>query len=502
MDEVLQLSGALLQPAFEAVAHATADGVLLLDREANVTFANRAALRILGPTTSVDIVGTDIAMLAPSPEGDSWRSVVERARAGEEVHVAEVSLRRAGLDVSVSMTVVGLLAPGGDTAGFCVVVRDRTEEVVAQQTLLASEQRVRRSESLARTGSFVFELDQDAVQWSSGMYDIFGISPTDFEGTLAAHLELVHPDDRQMVAQTFRNAIRSARAYEVDHRAVLGDGAISWVFTVVEPVADVTGHVQALRGVCQDVTVRKDSEERLRSALQLEQMATNELRRADALKDQFLGTVSHELRTPLTSLIGFSSLLLRRLPEHHDALEPIVRNAREMQRMIEKLLDYCRLQAGQVPIQPQPVQLRAVVDKCFEQLSDVAAEQLRVNAVDPDLEIVADRDGLERILGNLVGNAVRYAGSDAQVTVDADRLEDAVRISVVDNGPGIAAEHQEQLFDRFYRVPGAGRRGTGIGLAIALQYAEHHGGTVTCESAPGAGAAFRVIIPQPRPAPE
>jgi PAS domain S-box-containing protein len=472
----------------------TSDGVIGQDPDGLITFWNTSAERIFGASRS-DVMGTTFARFLDNRASDRWRDLLMRVRVGERIALASVALRReGGLVVNATIHLSPLFGPDGEFLGSSLVIHDRTEEVIAQQTLAAGEEQVRRSEALASAGSFVIDGADFSEQWSDGMHRIYGVSPEDFDGTRAGHLELVHPEDRANVASVMTEALERGIAAEHDHRLAAGD-VVTWVFLAVEPVVDQFGRVTGISGICQDVTARKKAEAAIREALAVEQKVSEELRELDALKDDFLATVSHELRTPLTSIGGYASLLAKKHPELQELIGPIERNSSEMSRMIETLLDFCRLTAGQVVLHRQPVALAGLVDDCMPH-SLTAGPDFR-NEVAADLELVADPDALRRIVGNLLSNAARYAGATSTVRIQATpEASGSTLITVADNGPGIAPAHLERLFERFYQVPGeAARRGTGIGLAIVHEYVAKLGGTVWCESADGAGATFLVRLP-------
>jgi PAS domain S-box-containing protein len=477
-----------------AVSETTSDGVVGHDPDGLIISWNTSAERIFGASRE-DVVGTSFARFLDSRTSGRWHELLTRVRVGERIALASVALRReGGLVVSASIHLSPLTGPDGEFLGSSLVVHDRSEEVIAQQTLAAGEEQVRRSEALASAGSFVIDGVDFSEQWSDGMHRIYGVSPADFDGTRAAHLDLVHPDDRASVAAVMAEALERGVGAEYDHRLASGDG-VSWVFLAVEPVVDQFGRVTGISGICQDVTARKKAEAVVREALEVEQKVSEELRQLDALKDDFLATVSHELRTPLTSIGGYASLLAKKHPELQELIGPIERNSTEMSRMIETLLDFCRLTAGQVVLRRQPIALASLIDEC---VPHIFSEDLDIrNEVPADLELVCDPDALRRIVGNLLGNAVRYAGTASTVRIQAVvESTGSTLITVADNGPGIAPVHLERLFERFYQVPGeAARRGTGIGLAIVHEYVARLDGTVWCESTEGTGATFLVRLP-------
>lgn len=480
-----------------AIIGASADAVFGLDEAGAITTWNVAAKRMLGRPEGA----MPEAVLAESltgPDPGRWADVLARAKAGGRSEGVRFDLHRAdGHVIPVLLSISPTALPDGRFDGAWVVVRDLTEQLLAQQTLAESELRVRRSEVLAGTGNFVVDREAEAVQWSHGMYAIFGVLPQDFEPSVAAHLTLAHPDDRGPVEKAFQTALSGYHAAELDHRTLRPDGSVGWVFLAIEPTYDATGQVIGASGVCQDVTQRKQAEAAARAALERERSAIEELRRLDSVKEEFLATVSHELRTPLTAILGFCALLRATCLDHEQMLEPIARNAQDMHQMVERLLDYSRLEAGRVAIEVRPLRLAEHVRMIVRGLEPVLAGRSTLIDIDDDLMVCADPDALERILVNLIGNAAKYSDPPAEIHVSAGPAPTGVMVAVADDGPGIAEQHHGQVFDRFFRVPGqtAARRGTGVGLAIVRQYVELHGGRISVDSAPGAGTTFRFDLP-------
>jgi PAS domain S-box-containing protein len=480
----------------EAALRLVADAIVQLDALGRVQSWNPAAARMLGQPESA-VLGRDFAAFVDVDDRHLWQQLIADAGRGLAATPAAIVLRRPdGLAVPASVSATPVCDESGSVAGCCVVVQDHTERKLAQAALADAQERVRRSEALAVVGSFVMDAADGSVQWSEGMHRIFGLPPGAFDGTREGYLATVLPDDRAAVEDALDLAQLEGRSSELDHRATV-DGGTVWVFLATEPVWDGSGRITGVRGVCQDITARKQAEESVRGALSLAERANAELRALDALKDEFLSTVSHELRTPLTAIMGFSSVLMRTAPHLVEFVQPIARGGADMAHMVEKLLDYSRLQSGQVSLSPEVVSLAEEVERQFEVHRTQEMTQTLVNEVPADLRIRTDPAALERIIGNLVGNARRYAGEGSTIRVAADAAPDGTAlITVADDGPGIPAQHLDRLFERFYQVPGAGsRRGTGLGLAIVREYVNRQGGSVWCESAEGQGTVFHIRLP-------
>ena len=356
-------------------------------------------------------------------------------------------------------------------------------------------------EALAHVGSWGWDAAADAVRWSDELYRIHGCHPRDFGGDLAAHLAAIVAPERHTVEAAIRAALGDGVAFEQKNPIQRSDGEQRWLYCRAGPLIGRDNQPSGLRGICQDITDRHRVQEATRQAYERERAAADELRSADAVKDEFLATVSHELRTPLTAIMGFAGLLeYDAAAEQRDLIGRISRNASEMSQMIERLLDFSRLEAGKVAFEAEPMPLREHIESQVEYRQDVLGGHRVVIDVPGELAVVADSDALERIVGNLLGNAAKFSPAGSAITLSAVADRSWVTVSVHDEGRGVPEELRERVFERFFQAPGhpAGKRGTGVGLAIAARYVELHGGTIWCEGALGGGATFSFTLPAAR----
>jgi signal transduction histidine kinase len=230
--------------------------------------------------------------------------------------------------------------------------------------------------------------------------------------------------------------------------------------------------------------------------------ARRELEALDRAKSAFVAIASHELRTPLTALQGFSEILaLRRLPpeEVTRLAEVMRREARRLGRIVSDLLDLSRIERGLEPALCRiPLKIESTIEATVDLFRQGAASHPITTECESSLPVVdADPDALERVLTNLVSNAIKYSPSGSAVRVGARALADGVAIEVADAGRGIPAEALGRIFEPYYRVPDAAgaAHGTGIGLAVVKALVEAHGGTVRVESAPAIGTRVTVVLP-------
>ena len=226
--------------------------------------------------------------------------------------------------------------------------------------------------------------------------------------------------------------------------------------------------------------------------------------RAEKTRRDFIANVSHELRTPLTSISGYVETLLE---DEHLVTEPareflsiILKNATRMNRLTEDLLALASVESGDYKLRLHPMRASALVRDAIESLSGMVFDSTVTldEGETTDEPVLADGDALNQVFGNLIENAMKYGKSGKRVVVGARPLEGSVEFFVQDFGPGIAFEHLDRIFERFYRVDKARSResgGTGLGLAIAKHVILAHGGTIRAESELGAGATFLFTLP-------
>ncbi len=219
------------------------------------------------------------------------------------------------------------------------------------------------------------------------------------------------------------------------------------------------------------------------------------------VEQRFVADVSHELRSPLTAVRGNLDLLRRGAAEdpvaREEALQAIDSEVGRMSRMVADLLLLARADAG-VPIARERVELDTLLLDVYRQ-ARLMANGVKVTLGSEDqATVMGDRDRLKQALLNLVDNAIKYTPSGGEVTLSLDKDTDWVRISVHDNGIGIAPENVPHLFDRFYRVDKARARdagGAGLGLAICKSVVDGHNGKITVDSQAGKGSTFTIWLP-------
>ena len=244
------------------------------------------------------------------------------------------------------------------------------------------------------------------------------------------------------------------------------------------------------------------------ASIAIENALFAEAREANRLKDEFLATLSHELRTPLNAILGWARLLRTEqfgADRFTHGLDVIERNVKAQTKLIEDLLDVSRITAGKARLNLRPIALGAVVTAAVDAARPAAeakriALELKASIASEDDRINGDPDRLQQVVGNLLGNSLKFTPQGGSVEIRLERDNGELSVSIVDNGIGIKPEYLPYIFDRFRQVDSSSTRahgGLGLGLTLVRHFVELHGGSVTVASdGEGRGSLFTVRLPR------
>ena len=224
--------------------------------------------------------------------------------------------------------------------------------------------------------------------------------------------------------------------------------------------------------------------------------------KAAQTRDEIMAMVSHDLRNPLNLVLSNASLLLEAgpflEPRQRERIEGIHQAVARMTRLTQDLLDVSRLESGHLDIRRGPVSPERLIQSARAQHDQAAeAKSIRLSCEIEDglPDVCADPDRMDQLFGNLIGNALKFAPQHGEIRIGAAAAGGSVRFSVADSGPGIEAEDQARIFERFWQAKGSESGGSGLGLAIAKTLVEAHGGRMGVDSTAGEGAEFWFEIP-------
>ena len=313
------------------------------------------------------------------------------------------------------------------------------------------------------------------------------------ESALIAQIATSLLEHRSVTDELDRIAEETARVLEVEQARIEVDRQPP----VIVPLGRRRGSEGARRRLLPALSsllgVAIEREQLARDALEAET-----LRRSDAVKTAVLRAVSHDLRSPLMAILTSAEALVRRdfalsKQDRRELEEAILHEARRLDRLVSNLLDLSRLQAGAAEPEPDLWQLDDLVVQALGSVSE-HRDRVEISLPEEPPSVRVDIHQIERVLVNLLENALRYSSGPVRVQISATGSDVLVR--VVDRGPGIAPEELERIFEPFQRGAGGGMGGAGLGLAIARGFAEANRGRVWAESKPGQGTTFVLSLPR------
>lgn len=329
----------------------------------------------------------------------------------------------------------------------------------------------------------VYDLEGHVLNVNRAAEELLGSTPATEAGFVAG----IAPEMREVLARARAHVLRGRGAYtprgleEAVH--VPHPNGERYLLPRATAVYGEDGSITGAAVVLQDVT---------------------RLRRVDELRNDLVATVAHELRSPLTSLRMAIHLMIERTPgalseKQLDLMYAAREDCERLQSVVDELLDLARIQSGHVPLEIRPSAVESLANAAADAWRNTAEREqlsLRVEIVPGLGEVAADRERIQLVFSNLIGNAIRHTAPGGTITIRALPSDGSVRFEVSDTGEGIAIEHQRLIFERFVRIPERGAGGAGLGLSIAKEIVEAHGGEIGVESAPGKGATFWFTLPR------
>lgn len=484
------------------------DAIYSVAADWTVVFFNRQAERFFGRSRT-EVIGRSLWDSFPaardSEVGEGLRGVMQS---------------RAPLDMVVLSPSTGLWADtrifplenGGAAVSWRDVTAQKLQEAALAEAVQNQERLVRELRAITdHLPAMIALWDRDLkCRFANAKYlEWFGRSPEEMLGLSIQALmgETLFAQNEPYI----RGALSGERqSFERTLQKPSGEVSNTWAQYI--PDLDPQGRVIGFYALVTDVSPLKEAERRLQEANAQLRDARNEAEAAAAVKSAFLSNVSHELRNPLTSIIGYADLLDRRnnlSATERKYLNRIQEASAALIRTVNDVLDFSKLEAGQVEIERRPVDPCAIGLRGLEMFEPEMEKKGLAHgfeALNVPTRVLADDARLRQILTNLIGNAVKFTTSGSvRVRCLYDHIGRTLRFEVIDTGPGIPAERQARLFQRFSQVDASTSRafgGTGLGLAICKGLAEAMGGKVGVLSMPGEGSCFWVEIPSEPAEPE
>jgi two-component system, sensor histidine kinase len=458
-----------------------------------VTYCNEAKAAAYGLAPR-ELVGRSLAEILPAAETDELRRHV-RSLAGGRRSVTRTMSHEGRTLEWIDQLVTGtddeprVLSVGRDVSEHRRLVEERREFDARFQVAMGE----------APIGMALVDLEGRILEVNAALCAMVDRSADELV-TLTT-FDITHPDD---VALDYEYGQRLLAGEEdagtIEKRYLTPDGRVVWGLLKTSVVRGVDGEPAYLLGQVVDITERVAREAELARVADNERAVADRLRELDEMKDAFITAVSHEMRTPLTSLQGFAELLKHRRSDLADdtvadIIDRLHHNARRLSELLGDLLDLEPLTGGQAFV-PRLVEadLALVVARAIEQAP--IADGRVVTELEP-VTVPLDRGKIERIVTSLLSNAVLHTPDGTPIWVRVHSDGAGARLTVADDGPGIAQGLRHAIFDPFVKggTPAARAGGTGIGLALVARFAELHAGRAWVGDREGGGAEVSVWLP-------
>lgn len=514
-----QLQAKIAEHRLQAIVEQLPTAMLMVDAvQGTLLHANAPAAKLLNLPHPLSTIGSHWEVATASFRGthgdgrpfisSDW-PLARTLATGEPVTEEEIEFKYPDGSAGVlTMSATPIMDDDGRMMAVVATLFEITERREADQRLRDSEQRLQLLiDSALDYAIFMLDLQGHIISWNRGAERLLGWTEQEALGRLG---DLIFtPEDRADGApeHEMQTARREGRAVdERIHRRKSGERF--WASGMLMSVYDDKGTLCRYAKIIRDESERKKAEEELQRALREAERVRATAESANRAKDEFISTISHELRTPLNTIRLWARMLASdRLPEQDrmEGVRMIDRSAEAQQHLIDDLLDVSRMSSGQLRLNPRLTRLSDAVRGAIESVQPSAdVRKVKIaSRLSEDVGLVrADPERIQQVLWNLISNAVKFTPAGGRIDVEMSRQGDEVAILVRDTGIGIRADFLPHVFERFRQAEVITTRqhgGLGLGLAIAKQLVELHGGSIKAESeGEGRGATFTVCLPLSR----
>jgi len=468
--------------------------VFSLNKQKRVTYINQFGLEVLGihKTEANSLQMNQLLRYGSEEHAANMEEALFRTLKHESVENIESSLITPKGKISILISTRPIIN-NNQVEGALFTARDITE--LKKSHLLTNKNRelLEEAQQLSHIGSWEWSIKENTVLWSDEMYRIFGYFPGEIQLTYESFLENIHPEDKEYVKQHISKAIEDHKPFEFYHRISRLNRDNVIVHAQGKVTLDEENNILRMSGTGQDVTEVKHKEQVLKKQ-------NEELQKINSELDKFVYSISHDLRAPLTSMLGIVAISEetttdRLILEH---LKLLRNSILKLDDFIRSILDYSL--NSRLKVKKDEINFKEILDGVTRNLKYKAGASKEINIltnITANAKFTSDKTRVSIILNNLISNSIRYRNQETEnpyVEINIQVNDQEAIISVSDNGIGIHKDHQDKVFNMFYRGSNSSV-GSGLGLYIVKESVKKLNGNITLVSEFMKGANFIITLP-------
>ena len=451
-------------------------GMALTDQNGKFISVNKAYQKIVGYTHE-ELQQLDFSTIThPDDRERNHRDIYALVESGKNDIILEKRyVRKNGTTVWVQISVALIRDENGEVKNIIALAEDITEEKFALEKIKQSEQTFRTLSNTLPQLVWMTNADGQSEFISKQWNEYSGIKE---ELDTVFDERLIHPEDKEMVEGFWKNSLKDGMPYKASIRLKHNSGEYRWNSCEGIVIRDNQGNIHKWVGACSDIHEEKMKEQK---------------------KDDFISIASHEMKTPLTTAKAYLQLLEMTLVET-EAPSVYAKKAtaavERLQSLIAELLDASKIQNGKLNYTISTFDFNEMVDNTIESVQyDTTHAIIKTGTC--TLLFSGDKDRLQQVVINLLTNAIKYSPNAKEVLIHIEQQKDGIKVSVTDKGVGMAKQHLDKVFDRYYRIQehAIHFQGLGIGLYISYDIINRHGGKIWVESEVGKGSTFFFTLP-------
>ncbi len=450
-------------------------------REMRISFMNEPMIVMFGKGR--DVIGKPLIEVLPEIEGQPFPQLLDDVYTTGVPHYGYEmpgTLVRNGKAEETYFNFVYQPYREVDNSitGIVVIGTEVGVQVIAKKQIEESENRFRTFADSIQNLAWIANAEGFIYWYNQRWYDYTGTTLEEMEGS--GWQKVHHPDKVKKVTEFLSEAWKKDEAFELTCQLRGYDGKYRWFLTRAYPVKDANENIERWIGTNTDIHEQKEKEQK---------------------KDEFISIASHEMKTPLTTAKGYLDLLLLLFSEENQTAFSYANKAKQavdrLNSFVTELLDASKIQNGKLDYNISMFEFNEMVDEAIEDIQLTAKNHSVQKTANNTRQIKGDRDRLQQVMINLLGNAVKYSPNGEKVIIKVEEQDGNIQVSVQDFGVGMSSQHLDKVFDRYYRVQehAVYFQGLGIGLYISKNIIERHQGKIWAESELEKGSTFYFTLP-------